>query len=684
MRRRVPGRAALSLIAVVLAAVPLQAAARAAATPGWLGFGGGPARLSQAAEAVSPAAVGRRFIVPLSGRVTAQVLYADGVFVAASTAGDVVGFDRNGLPLWRAYVGQLAHACPQLDGYGVVGTGVIDAGTRTVYVLDAFGWLHALALATGVERRGWPVRVFTDSGRELGWGALALASGSVYAPTAAYCETPGTPGGVFRVDLASRSVARWLAVPLDHGGGGGPWGWGGVAVDAASGDLFVGTSGAFSAGSNIGTSFTETAGSGDRLVELSRDLKVVTSSHPAGLPDRMDLDFVGSPLLVSASGCGAMVVGASKNDTVYGWRRASLASGWAWKIALEPYSASNPFVSQLAWSAATSSVYAVTGTQLVRIKIAAGCKATVAWRKPLGTHTENGSPTIAGGVVWFANNGTQALVGYDASTGARVFSAPLGGTTLQAPTIVAGRLVVGTFSGLVEGFETTADPLPAGAPRASATSWADARNGWQSRANGVYATGDGGKVWHRIYPQPALAVLRLSASTGVISTGYAPGRCMCSTRQLWTDDNGKSWHGTATLSGSFAAGGGRVYFWQKGTLRLLQPLANATGGRLSATTVASVRDGTIVAAAPIAGGVVALVSNRVAGQGWDSSPRVIVAHGGSARVLTLPRQPGEPLVVAIGPGGKKLTVTARDFDRQPARTLAWTSTDSGASWAAHG
>ena len=155
----------------------------------------------------------------------------------------------------------------------------------------------------------------------------------------------------------------------------------------------------------------------------------------------MDLDFVGSPLLVPGTSCGPMIVAATKNDTVYGWRRDAVAAGWAWKVAVEPYAVADPFVSQLAWSTATSSVYAVTGTELVRIKIGANCSASVVWRRPLGTHTENGSPTVAGNVVWFANNGTQKLVGYNATTGARVFSAPLGGTTLEAPAIVGGRLL---------------------------------------------------------------------------------------------------------------------------------------------------------------------------------------------------------------------------------------------------
>ncbi len=678
--------AALAALTLFLLCCLSSSGAVVAAAPAWTTFGSGTARLGEASAPASSSRVARRFVVPLPGRITGQVLAAGGVFVAATTNGDVVGLDSNGYVLWHDRLGQLANSCPQLNGYGVVSTGVIDPSSRTLYVMDGFGRLHALALATGAERSGWPVRVFADFDRELDWGALTLAAGSVYVPTAAYCDQPGTPGGIYRVDLGTRGVSRWLAVPLDRGGGGGPWGWGGLAYDPAAKSLFAGSSGAFSGGSNTGSAFTETAGFGERLIEFSTGLQIQSSSHPAGLPDRMDLDFVGSPLLVPGTSCGPMIVAATKNDTVYGWRRDSVPAGWAWKVAVEPYAVADPFVSQLAWSTVTSSVYAVTGTELVRIKIGASCTASVVWRKPLGTHTENGSPTVAGNVVWFANNGTQTLAGYNASTGARVFSAPLGGTTLQAPTIVGGRLLVGTFTGVVEGFTTTheAPPAATAATGHAPTSWADAEHGWQGRPSGVYATDNAGKSWRRIYPQPALAFARISPTSGVISTGSTPGACMCSTRQLWTSDAGKSWHTTKTLSGNFVGSGGRVYFWEGGALRTLALPARAGGGRLAARTIESVRNGTIVAAAPTRSGVAALVSARVDGQGWDTAPRVIVANGSTAHLVTLPAQPGQPLAQIIAANGNRLTVTALDFTEQPARKLTWTSTDGGSTWSAGG
>ena len=78
----------------------------------------------------------------------------------------------------------------------------------------------------------------------------------------------------------------------------------------------------------------------------------------------------------------------------------------------------------------------------------------------------------------------------------------------------------------------------------------------------------------------------------------------------------------------------------------------------------------------------ALVSGRVGGQGWDTVPRVIVVTGSTARVVTLPTQPGQPLAQGIAASGSRLTVTAFDFTEQPIRKLIWTSTDGGTTWSA--
>jgi hypothetical protein len=164
-----------------------------------------------------------------------------------------------------------------------------------------------------------------------------------------------------------------------------------------------------------------------------------------------------------------------------------------------------------------------------------------------------------------------------------------------------------------------------------------------------------------------------------------PRATACATRQLWTSDAGHSWHDTRTLSGDFAGSGGRIYFWQRGSLRMLSRLpVHGSGTRLATSTVASVADGTIVSAVPIRGGVAVLVSNRVNGAGWDNAPRVLLAHGSAARNVVFLTTVIDPLVQTIKAAGRRLTVTAVDDVQQPSRTITWTSADGGKTWSAGG
>jgi outer membrane protein assembly factor BamB len=346
--------------------------------------------------------------------------------------------------------------------------------------------------------------------------------------------------------------------------------------------------------------------------------------------------------VLDRAGCGELVVGADKDDDLYAWQADDVGGGPLWELPLEPFDPADPFLSQLAWSPELASLYAVTGTQLFRIQVGADCDPHLDWREPRGTRTENGSPTIAGNTIWFAANGTPTLYGYDARTGTRLFEAPLGGTTLEAPTITGGRLVVGTMTGLVEGFAF--DDPASDAPR-----WA--------------------------------AAAHVSTRIGFVSVDRSPGRCMCATRQYYTYDRGKTWHETATVSGHFTAASGRLYFWTPGRLSVLAELPRRTSSRrLASTTVATVTDGTIKRVEPIPGGVAVLVSSRVDGQGWDTAPRVLLVRGTTAQTETLPTARGRLLAQSLTVAWPKLTVSATDYVADPARAAAWVSPDGGGTW----
>jgi hypothetical protein len=220
-------------------------------------------------------------------------------------------------------------------------------------------------------------------------------------------------------------------------------------------------------------------------------------------------------------------------------------------------------------------------------------------------------------------------------------------------------------------------------PRAkpSLVSWAGKRYGWESRADGVYATQNGGATWHKIYAGPALDVLRISKNEGFISIGDEPGSCMCSTRQFWTGSAGQHWHETTTLPENFVKSGKSIYFWTGSQLATLATLPRqVSSSHLASSALDAVTNGTIVAVDPIPGGVAALVSSRVKGQGWDNTPRVVIVKGKTVTTATLPSQTGRLLVQSLTVKWPNITVNAANYFVNPVGTAAWTSPDGGATW----
>jgi hypothetical protein len=213
-------------------------------------------------------------------------------------------------------------------------------------------------------------------------------------------------------------------------------------------------------------------------------------------------------------------------------------------------------------------------------------------------------------------------------------------------------------------------------------SWAGSKDAWEGRGSGVYATETSGRSWHRIYNGPALTILRLSATAGVIELDSDPGPCMCTTRKLWTDDDGETWHATDAIGTDFTGAADELYWWEGGDLHLISPFPPADSTKLlAAKLMSAIPDGTIVSSTRTADGFAFLVSNRVDGQHWDTAPRVILASGGSAQTVTLPSAAsGALLATGIDSAGETLTVTATDYGADPVTQVDWTSQDGGKTW----
>lgn len=666
------------MVALLGGAEPRAALKAPPPISGWLTFGNGVARTGATTAALDPRTLHPNWFRATDGMVTAQPLVARNVPAAGqqtayveTNLGRVIAYAPNGYVRWQRTLGALPNSCPQLAAWGIVGTPVIDPASRALYVADGFGLVHALDLVTGRDHPGWPVRIYDDPSAELVWGALASVSGSIYIGTGSYCDRPMV-GKLIRVQVASRRVSAWTAVPAELGGGGSIWGWGGPAYSAAQHALFVVTGNAFEGGTNTGAAFDEAAGYGEQLVELSPDLQVLAASHPADVAGAGDFDFIGSPVIFTPPGCGELVAAANKNGRLYLWRAASIASGPIADLALQAASQDQPLLTQIAYDARTTSLYVSTFTSLFRVSVE-GCEsARVVWKGRYPNPTLEGSPTVAGATVWVALSGAPARMrGYDAATGRLRYDGAVGGISFAPPSAVTGRLYEGADHGFADRSAGSSRP-PAAASRVRAyTSWSDKRHGWQSREGGVFASDDAGRTWRRIYGTYAQRVVRLSQSNGVISIGTGAVSCNCRERQLWTSDDGHSWHETRALGPQFVGSASNLYTWSDATL------SRASWPPRRSTMLATLGE-TIADAAPIPGGVAALLTGS--GHSWDNRARIVALRGDAESTIELPDEPGDVLARALTADWPNLVVRTYVFTDSGRKTVSWRSTDGGKTW----
>jgi outer membrane protein assembly factor BamB len=659
-------------------AVLLVAGASAAGPTSWTTYGGDAGRTGAAPTALPPP-LKPEFVLPLRGRVTSQVLAARDVpspglttLYVATSAGVIYAVSERGYVRWRADLGQTVHECPQLDGYGVTGTPVIDPATQTMYAADALGRLHALALGSGVERAGWPVQLLDDPANSLVWGALTLARGRVYAATGSYCDGAPFVARVISLDVRSKEVSSWEVVPAELGGGGGIWGWGGSAWSTKLERLFVATGNAFEGGANTGDDFSEAAGYGESVVSLTPELKLAGASHPASIDKPLDLDFAGSPVVFDRPGCGELVVAHDKNAQLFGWRADDVDAGPLWTIDLEPFKPENPLLSQPAYDPARRAVFDVTGGHLVRVDIAADCSATPVWSRALGTESLNGSPTIAGGTLWYARSGNPGLVAVDTETGFRTGLLPLPGLAVAAPTVIDGRLFLGTYTGQLVAFAADSAaqvrPGPDAIDVPGHTSWLDDRHGWVSRETGVYSTDDGGAHWRRIFDRPAVTVVRTSERVGIIRVATVARGCVCA-YNLFTTDGGRHWKTTRAIAGNLLGRGGALYWLPTEGAEIRQVTPWPPAGPIRSRTVIAVDAGRIVSAALVPGGIAGLVK----GPSGRTASIVVSRPGMQNQWQELPPPPGMLVAQTLRSSGDALIVEGTVFAAGQTERVRWSS-----------
>jgi outer membrane protein assembly factor BamB len=447
---------AAAVLVVAYLAVSLPAGA-AAAPPaeggaGWTTWGDSPLRQSRASSSALTRANAKKLKLawsrPLGGTGAAQPLYLRrivsggkrrDIYVAASESGRVSAFDaRSGKLLWSRELGSIETGCLQMPKgvFGVTGTPVYDPAGGYLYVA-ATDRLWALNVHDGAPRGGWPIALPIDQFHEHVWGAIALANGHVYFAIASYCDRRPYSGRVFSVSTTSGALDHtWTAVTTPGGepGGGGIWGWGGVAV-TSDGHIW-----AASANANISSGADEATDHAESVVELSSSLALLGSSHAPGMPHRGDFGFGSTPIVFNAGACGALVAAEGKDGAVYLWRRSKLAAGPIQRLVLA-------FPATLygspAWDPKTQQLF-LTSTQgyagqpagLDALAVTKKCRLRRTWTKGLGGQLSS-VPTVANNTV-IVVTGTGRLRVYSTARGKLLAQRDLGGAAFSA-AIAFGR-----------------------------------------------------------------------------------------------------------------------------------------------------------------------------------------------------------------------------------------------------
>ena len=390
---------------------------------------------------------------------------------------------------------------------GVTGTPVIDAATKTLYVVsksvDASGptfyqRLHAIDLATGAEKLGGPA---TIGGTYPGQGdgtatttfvaqqqnqrpGLALANGTVYIAWSSHEDQMPYYGWVMAYDAAT--LAQKAVVNISPNVG-----WGGIWMDGdapavdADGNLYLSTGNAiFDAVNTVGPANDY----GDSFLKFDKNLNVLDYFTPSDqvTDDNEDLDVAsGGVTLIDLPANGTnpqtLVVGGGKDGSLYllnhgdmggygdanawqkvGWGNSIFATVAYWNGSLYMGGVGGP-VQEYALNASTA-------------QVASGPSSTSSnsFGFPGTSPVVSSRPDVTDGIVWALDNGNYCtpqssgcgptvLHAYNpANLATEYWNSGTSGTNAAGyavkftlPTVANGRVYVGTRGNNVGGDDSS-------------------------------------------------------------------------------------------------------------------------------------------------------------------------------------------------------------------------------------
>jgi outer membrane protein assembly factor BamB len=462
------GAAAALLLALLVAGSPGSVRSGTASVPTqWLSYGH-DAQLTNhvSMPSLTPAKARKLAVVwqkRLDGPLVASPLYANGSLFVATEAGSVYALrPSDGAVRWKRAFGAVS---TELCGnWGISSTGAIDLKRRVLYVIGADGYVHALGLTSGRERRGWPVAVTAEHrDGEYVWGGLRLLKRTLYVPVASYCDVPGSDGHLANGRLVGIDVDRHaIRATFDPVAGdenlGGIWGWGGVSVGPAGQALFtgIGNSHVYEPSCDC---YLEKAGFGNAMVKLSTDLRPLASNRPMpDLPDG-DFDLGTSPLLFQPSGCPPLAAGNSKIGYLFVWNRQHLDRGPLYLDAVSDGIAS--FVGQPSYSPTLRTIFEAHSTvQHNGTKVGDGigaytidskCRFRRIWVTSVGAGQEP-APLVAGNIVFAPGGDRGGFTALDARTGKYLWRLKTVQATISPPMAAGGRIFAGDYGGTLRAF----------------------------------------------------------------------------------------------------------------------------------------------------------------------------------------------------------------------------------------
>jgi outer membrane protein assembly factor BamB len=437
------------------------------------------------------------FHAAFTGAMYASPLYFEkgpggrGLFFAATTGNDVFALDETtGAVVWTKNLGPSPTAngvdCGNIHPLGIVGTPIIDAAARTIYVAGAIGTamidrheVHALSVDDGSERPGWPIDVSKvtatlgsgSAGTALPFmpppqnqrGALSLVSGVLYVPYGGHGGDCGPyHGWVVAIDTKNPSkVGTWATGGLGEG----IWASGGMASDgdgvfAVTGNSTVGTATHLDSEEVV-----RITGMGTLDRSSDKNLYYPAAWHDM---DAGDLDFgSSSPVYLEVPGAtpSTLVAALSKNGHLYLLDSKNLGgmNGHVVDLAFGNGIFTAPAVYttergvHLTFYAGASSLCpgGQAGEVIISMLIPAAAPPTpsVAWCtdvagrfSPIVTTTDGKSEAI----IWFASGGN-TLMAVDGETGLLLYTSTESCPAMRqyaSPIAVKGRIVVSADNGL--------------------------------------------------------------------------------------------------------------------------------------------------------------------------------------------------------------------------------------------